>query len=178
MASADAIWRTFLQPISARDDNSALMWDVGILRPKETGIYGSKPGFCRMHQLITYNGICRRLDCWRVAAKKHNSVHLDLDAFAVSEPSFDDLKTMADQLACNYIANHGLQRTRKAIRYHILVNPTGKKGKFRAVDWCIELNNLFTKVINGGKGSNRTVDRIILESPLVQVYRNLHGAFE
>ncbi|KAG2344670.1 hypothetical protein BDR05DRAFT_999056 [Suillus weaverae] len=34
------------------------------------------------------------------------------------------------------------------------------------------------KVINGGKGSNHTVDRIILESPLVQVYRNLHGTFE
>jgi len=35
---------------------------------------------------------------------------------------------------------------RKAIRYNILVNPTGKKGKFRAVDWCVELNNLFIKV--------------------------------
>ncbi|KAG1846520.1 hypothetical protein C8R48DRAFT_616346, partial [Suillus tomentosus] len=46
------------------------------------------------------------------------------------------------------------------------------------VDWCVELNNLFTKVINGGNGSNHTVDHIILESPLVQVYRNLHGTFE
>ncbi|KAG2128117.1 hypothetical protein BD769DRAFT_1667673 [Suillus cothurnatus] len=78
---------------------------------------------------------------------------------------------------CNTHFNYP-EGLRKAIRYHILVNPTGKKGKFQAVDWCIELNNLFTKVINGGKGSNRTVDRIILESPLVQVYRNLHGAFE
>jgi len=34
------------------------------------------------------------------------------------------------------------------------------------------------QVINGGKGSNRTVDRIILESPLVQVYRNLHTVFQ
>ena len=61
--------------------------------------------------------------------------------------------------------------------------------KWRAVDWCVELNNLFTKVReglftlqpcsyrgqakNGGKGPNRTVEQIILESPLVQVYRNI-----
>jgi len=28
---------------------------------------------------------------------------------------------------------------------HILINPTGKPGKFRAVDWVVELLNLFTK---------------------------------
>lgn len=33
-------------------------------------------------------------------------------------------------------------------------------------------------MINGGKSSNHTVDRIILESPLVQIYRNLHKTFE
>ncbi|KIM60424.1 hypothetical protein SCLCIDRAFT_97547, partial [Scleroderma citrinum Foug A] len=50
--------------------------------------------------------------------------------------------------------------------------------KFHSIDWCIELNNLFTKVVNGGKGSNYTVDCIILESPLVQVYCNLHTIFQ
>jgi hypothetical protein len=35
---------------------------------------------------------------------------------------------------------------RRSIRYNILINPTGKVGKFRAVDWCVELNNLYTKV--------------------------------
>lgn len=28
----------------------------------------------------------------------------------------------------------------------MLVNPTGKEKKWRGVDWCVELNNLFTKV--------------------------------
>jgi hypothetical protein len=28
----------------------------------------------------------------------------------------------------------------------MLVNPTGKPGKFRGVDWVIELHNLYTKV--------------------------------
>ncbi|KAI6020767.1 hypothetical protein PISMIDRAFT_69800, partial [Pisolithus microcarpus 441] len=57
----------------------------------------------------------------------------------------------------------------------ILVNPTGWPMKWRAIDWCVELNNLFTKVKNGGKNSNRSVEWIILESPLVQVYQNLQG---
>ncbi|KAG1883257.1 hypothetical protein F4604DRAFT_1502555, partial [Suillus subluteus] len=61
---------------------------------------------------------------------------------------------------------------RQAIRYHILGNPTGKGTSWRAVDWCVELNNLFTKVKNGGKGPNHMVERIFLESPLVQAYRN------
>lgn len=48
--------------------------------------------------------------------------------------------------------------------------------KWRAVDWCVELNNRsILQVKNGGKNSNRSVERIILESPLVQVYRNLQG---
>lgn len=35
---------------------------------------------------------------------------------------------------------------RCAIRMNILVNPTGKLFAFHAVDWVVELNNLFTKV--------------------------------
>ncbi|KIJ58559.1 hypothetical protein HYDPIDRAFT_102417 [Hydnomerulius pinastri MD-312] len=60
----------------------------------------------------------------------------------------------------------------------MLVNPTGKVMKWQAVDWCVELNNLFTKVKNGGKGPNRTVERIFLESPLVQVYRNVQSLIQ
>ncbi|KAI6041717.1 hypothetical protein EDC04DRAFT_2565198, partial [Pisolithus marmoratus] len=51
-------------------------------------------------------------------------------------------------------------------------------GKFCGVDWCVELNNLFIKVINSSKFSNHTILCIILESPLVQVYHNLHGIFQ
>ncbi|KAI6094289.1 hypothetical protein EDD16DRAFT_1503420, partial [Pisolithus croceorrhizus] len=51
-------------------------------------------------------------------------------------------------------------------------------GKFCRVDWCVELNNLFIKVINSGKFSNHTIPHIILELPLVQVYHNLHGVFQ
>lgn len=27
-----------------------------------------------------------------------------------------------------------------------LCNPTGKEDKFRAIDWLVEMNNLYTKV--------------------------------
>ncbi|KAG1803053.1 hypothetical protein EV424DRAFT_1474635 [Suillus variegatus] len=222
---ADSIWRTFLQPSAVRLDETSLMRDVGVLRPKETGLYGTKPGF-------------------RVEAQKRDTNCTDLEAFAASEPSYEELQKMADSLARHYSAaerdqqhENGLllnkyvllyeelsyamnfgdigrlktclvtwilmfkatgkhkyanvmseflcnvhfvypEGLKRAVRYHILINPTGKKGKFRGVDWCVELNNLFTKVINGGKGSNRTVARIILESPLVQIYHNLHGNFQ
>ncbi|KIK74879.1 hypothetical protein PAXRUDRAFT_788451 [Paxillus rubicundulus Ve08.2h10] len=106
MASVDAIWQTFLQLSAAREDKMSLMHDIGVLQPCETGIYGSKPGFRRMHQLITYDGICQRLDCWRVEVRKLN--HDSLEAFALSEPSFNDLKTITNRLARDYITNHQL----------------------------------------------------------------------
>lgn len=39
-----------------------------------------------------------------------------------------------------------MNRTRRAIRYNMLVNPKGKPACFRAVDWVQEFNNLLTKV--------------------------------
>ncbi|KAI0631313.1 hypothetical protein C8Q77DRAFT_1027115, partial [Trametes polyzona] len=60
----------------------------------------------------------------------------------------------------------------------ILVNPTGKPTAFRAVDWVVELLNLYTKVIYGGEGSNFTKDRVIAESILVLLYRSSHANIE
>ncbi|KAI5982307.1 hypothetical protein EDD15DRAFT_2377924 [Pisolithus albus] len=252
MACADALWRCFIYPSTVRKDETSLMRDVAQLRPRETGIFATKPGFRRMHQLVGYAGICRRLDCWRVHACKQKGFS-SLEAFAHSKPTLDDLKAMAEEITCTYVATSQFRRMRRrqemerdlqfenalllnkyfllyeelsyamnsgdigrveasvvswvpilkaigkhkyatqmtnflynvhfvyppglrhAIRYHVLVNPTGRPMKWRAVDWCVELNNLFTKVKNGGKNSNRSVERIILESPLVQVYRNLQG---
>ncbi|TFK73672.1 hypothetical protein BDN72DRAFT_745085, partial [Pluteus cervinus] len=49
---------------------------------------------------------------------------------------------------------------RRAIRYNMLVNPKGKADTFRAVDWVVELMNLYTK------------------SPLVMIYRDAHNVVE
>ncbi|KIJ09813.1 hypothetical protein PAXINDRAFT_17114 [Paxillus involutus ATCC 200175] len=256
MACADAIWRCFIYPSAAREDETSLMWDIAQLRPKETGIYTTKPGFRQMHQLIGHAGICQRLDCWKAHVCNKNSLFSSLDTFTSSKPTFDELKALANEMVHIYVTTHQLQRTRRrkvnerdqqfenavllnkyfllyeemsyamncrdigrvettivswipilkaigkhkyathmtnflidvhfnyppglkrAIRYHMLVNPNGKVLKWRAVDWCVKLNNLFTKVKNGGKGSNRTVERILLESPLVQVYRNIQGMIQ
>lgn len=36
--------------------------------------------------------------------------------------------------------------TSRAVRYSMLINPTGKPGKFRGSDWAVELQNMSTKV--------------------------------
>ena len=111
MACADAIWRCFIQPQMAREDTTSLMHDVSQLRPKETGIFCSKPGFRRMHQLIGHAGICRRLDCWRAFVHKKDPWNFDtLESFAKSEPSLNDLREMADEMVQLYVTNHKLQR--------------------------------------------------------------------
>jgi len=109
MACADVLWQCFIYPPTTREDETSLMRDIAQIRPKETGIYSSKPGFRRMHQLIGHAGICRRLDCWRVhiASKKG---HDNLDTFAASNPTFNDLKALAEEMVHTYVATHRLQR--------------------------------------------------------------------
>ncbi|KAI0695888.1 hypothetical protein BC835DRAFT_1414574 [Cytidiella melzeri] len=259
MACVDALWKVFIQPRSVQEDETCLMKDVSILRPRETGSVASKPGFRRMHQIIQHAGICRRLDCWRVEVQKREPAHSSLKLFAASKPSLDYLKALANHLAMNYTSrkeksrifdlrskpssvrdkqfenglllneyfclyeelafamNHGdISRVescfmpwiwifkatgkhkyvkhmmkylsnvhfvyppglRRAVRYSILINPSGKPGCFRAPDWCLELNNLYTKTKYGGTGVNYTEQRIIDESVLIQIYRDLHLTFE
>ncbi|KAG1739267.1 hypothetical protein EDB19DRAFT_1635903, partial [Suillus lakei] len=64
------------------------------------------------------------------------------------------------------------------VRMNLLCNPTGKPFAFRAVDWVVERNNLYTKVIFRGGGPNGTLDHIIKELPLIEVYRNCHVTME
>jgi len=49
-------------------------------------------------------------------------------------------------LRCVPLLVMGKRLAGKAIRMNILKNPTGKKGRFRAIDWIVEHNNLYTKV--------------------------------
>ncbi|KIK32774.1 hypothetical protein CY34DRAFT_27153 [Suillus luteus UH-Slu-Lm8-n1] len=50
--------------------------------------------------------------------------------------------------------------------------------KFRPVDWLVERNNLYTKVIFAGQGSNHTLKHIINESPLIELYWECHIMIE
>ncbi|KAH9936345.1 uncharacterized protein B0H18DRAFT_868612 [Fomitopsis serialis] len=60
---------------------------------------------------------------------------------------------------------------RRAIRLNWLCNLRGLPGKFRAIDWVVELNNLYTKHIHGGEFSNRTLQYLLKESGLIDIYR-------
>ncbi|TFK60261.1 hypothetical protein BDN72DRAFT_940533 [Pluteus cervinus] len=64
------------------------------------------------------------------------------------------------------------------IRMNLLCNPTGRPHGFRAIDWVVERNNLYTKVIFAGSGSTRTMEHIINESILIELYRKCHVAIE
>ncbi|KAF8430434.1 hypothetical protein L210DRAFT_3651858 [Boletus edulis BED1] len=232
MACADVIWRCFILPKAAHEDESCLMYDVAVLCLHETFTFTSKPGFHRMHQLINHAGVCQRLDCWQTYIRGKFQGVESLDDFASTKPTLDKLQSMANEIAQEFVATQQIQRMQRkpeescnvqfenalllnkyflmyeelsytmnsgdigwvetcivnwipilkatgkhkyathmqnfllnvhfvypsglkwAVCYHLLVNPMGQPMKWRGVDWCIELNNLFTKVKNGGKGPN------------------------
>ncbi|KAH7913660.1 hypothetical protein BJ138DRAFT_1001804, partial [Hygrophoropsis aurantiaca] len=257
MACADALWRTYVQPKDGRDDEAALFQHIGVLRPNETGMFASKPGFRRMHDVLHHDLWASMLNCWQIEASRHNPQWTTLEEFAAAEPSWDSIVKVSETIVQKYVAGGTLLRgfrakpsgerdrrfenqllrnrdellyvdlchamnsgdigrveasflpwiyifkavgkhkyaaqmsqfnthlkykypegLQKIIRNNLLCNPTGKPHAFRAVDWLVERNNLYTKVIYAGTGPNRTIDHIIKESPLIEVYRNCHVTIE
>ena len=69
MACADALWRTWVQSKDSRIDKNSLFQHVGILRPDDTGKFGTNPGFCQMHDAIHHDIWASMLDCWWLEAK-------------------------------------------------------------------------------------------------------------
>ncbi|KAF8239099.1 hypothetical protein L208DRAFT_1420841 [Tricholoma matsutake] len=67
---------------------------------------------------------------------------------------------------------------RKIIHLNWRCNLMGKPHAFRAVDWLVERNNLYTKVIIAGTGPNRTIEHIIQESLLIELYHDCHVTIE
>lgn len=113
MASADALWRIFIRLSAARLDSTSVMQHIALLRSRQTGKFISNPGFRPMHQAITHDGRCRRLNCWAVEATNRNPAHTDLDQFAASKPSFTILLELANHLALHYVASqHHLEKLR------------------------------------------------------------------
>ncbi|KAI0722048.1 hypothetical protein C8Q72DRAFT_787621, partial [Fomitopsis betulina] len=98
MACADAIWKIFIQPKQARADDRSLFKLIAEIWPKETGKIGSKPGFRRMHEVIRHIGIISRLDCWRQMVSKLVVPFSNLESWAASEPSWEEVEGMARKL--------------------------------------------------------------------------------
>ncbi|KIL59611.1 hypothetical protein M378DRAFT_14729 [Amanita muscaria Koide BX008] len=256
MACAETLWRITLKLALAQVDETCVMKDLAILRPKETRRISSKFEFRCVHQAIKHIGIARRLDCWRNALQKKYPQFKSLEEFAKTNPKLTDLRAIAKELVTDYVANYKLcslrmkseserdeqyenaalvqqyfllyeelsysmnagdigrlercllpwillfkatgkhkyatamekflvdthfncpEPLRHAIRYNILVNPTGKPGKFRGVDWVVESYNCEIKVNHGGQGSNRTVERMITESALIGTFKMINESIE
>lgn len=66
----------------------------------------------------------------------------------------------------------------ETVRLHWLVNPTGKKDGFRGVDWVVERNNFMHKCLYSGSSSNRTLENLIKQSPLIMQYQRAHSIVE
>jgi hypothetical protein len=64
------------------------------------------------------------------------------------------------------------------VRRNWLVNPTGKKDGFRGVDWVVERNNFMHKCLYSGSSSNRTIEQLIKQSPLIVEYQRAHSMIE
>ncbi|KAF9005031.1 hypothetical protein BDQ17DRAFT_1389948 [Cyathus striatus] len=80
MACAETFRQNFILPaMNSYEDNTSFMGDIRILRPKQTSMFASKPGFQKMHQVI------------RHSVANQNSSHTSLDVFAASKPSFETL---------------------------------------------------------------------------------------
>ena len=110
MACADAIWRIFISPKEAHEDENSLSKHVGQIRPKETGKIETNPGFRRMHEVIQHVGIVSRLDCWVNDIRKQGFETLEV--FAASNPSWDDLQKISYRLAVEHVAGPDISALR------------------------------------------------------------------
>ncbi|TFK62852.1 hypothetical protein BDN72DRAFT_872441 [Pluteus cervinus] len=257
MACADAIWRTYVKSLERRTDPNSLFQHVGILRPHETGKFGSKPSFRQLHDVTHHDIWASILECWELAVRERNPAWDTLESFAATRPKWDLVVEISEYIVEKYVAStstllderekppsnrdqifenqilrnrdellyletsHAMnagdigrvedtflpwiyifhatgkykyathltqfmldmqnvypEDLKKIIRMNLLCNPTGKPHAFRAVDWLVERNNLYTKVIFGGTGSSHTIQHIIKESNLIELYRQCHVTME
>lgn len=104
MACADAIWRTWIQPMASRTDPNSLFQHIGILRPKETGKIGTNPGFRRMHDVIHHDLWASMLNCWKIEAQNRNPEWTSLELFAKSNPSWQLIEDMSKNIVHKYVS--------------------------------------------------------------------------
>lgn len=103
MAAADALWRTYTEPCNACGDSQSMYAYVGLLRPKETGKFGTNPGFRRMHDVIHYITHAAILDCWWLDFGLDDLLH-SLDECDQKDINWEMPQTMASRIVHKYVA--------------------------------------------------------------------------
>lgn len=104
MACADSLWRTWVQPLESRIDENSLYQHIGILRPDDTGKFGTKPGFHPVHDVIHHDIWASMLDCWWLEAKARNASWTSLQVFAKAKPSWELITEMSESIIQKYVA--------------------------------------------------------------------------
>ena len=112
MACVDALWRTYLQSKDGREDVNSSFQHAGILRPKETGILTTKPGFWRMHDVVHHQLRAAILECWRTEASRSQPEVTTLKQFADSKPEWDSIVRISEEIVRKYVGTtHGLTKS-------------------------------------------------------------------
>ncbi|EMD37414.1 hypothetical protein CERSUDRAFT_65102 [Gelatoporia subvermispora B] len=142
MACAEAVWKLCTIPKATRADKTCLMAEVAAIRPKETRKVISKPGFCRMHEIIQHVGIVSQLDCWRVEVKRRYLVN-SLENWAKTKPIWEILKDIAKTLVKDHVAEprerRDEQRENAMVRQQLYMYYKEISGAMNAGDiGCVE----------------------------------------
>ncbi|KAI0741659.1 hypothetical protein C8Q80DRAFT_1123500 [Daedaleopsis nitida] len=128
MAAANAIWRIHVTPEKARVDDTSFMKIVGKLRPRDSSRLITSAKFRQQHELIHQVLTLLQLDAWRVEVKRRTKYE-SLEAWAALSPSPEEVKTIADTLARDYVEGEGLdlyelasraQGTRDEVRLNMM----------------------------------------------------------
>ncbi|KAF8333484.1 uncharacterized protein EI90DRAFT_2916867 [Cantharellus anzutake] len=110
-----------------------------------------------------------------VHAMNHGMVDVIIDVLLFWVPIF---QACGKHKYATYLSNfifklrHYPLPLQEAIMRSWLCNPAGKGGGFRAIDWLVELMNLYTKVVYSGTGSGKTIEYIISQSSIIEAYRS------
>jgi hypothetical protein len=104
MAAVDCIWRIYIQPEPARTLNDATLWTyTAILRERELGKMGSKPGFRRVHDTIQHT-----LEAFVVAFWLRKVSSTSLESWIEQEPTWEEIKTIANEIVTEYVHDIGM----------------------------------------------------------------------
>ncbi|KAG8721669.1 hypothetical protein FRC09_007536 [Ceratobasidium sp. 395] len=200
MAITDAMWKMYLKdqnPSAEKPlDSNTIFHLCSLACPRESKTLATGPDHhLRQHAIdngllaIVAEAWCNELFCrdallWKMF--KHSVRHGDVGSLEDLLPIWVCIwKHTGKHKYAEHITQFLLnlqqvwpQRFANVVRNNWLVNPTGKANGFRGVDWLVEKNNLQHKVNHGGSGSNRTVEHIVKESPLIEVYQQSNIVME
>ncbi|KAF8589050.1 hypothetical protein K439DRAFT_1333647 [Ramaria rubella] len=121
MATEESLQQTYIQPGGAWAGMDSIYEHIGILRPREAGLFVSAkgPGYLlvlfsiilhystHMHTFIHHETAASILDCWRIHVTCRNGAHRSLKDFAESKPTWETIVEISEAITHGNIASGG-----------------------------------------------------------------------